>query len=98
MDQKETLIEHLRNRRTALKVKEFADLLSVSPRAIYERVKSNRIPYFKIGCMVRLDGRRLAEWLEQKEVLPLSMRPQQEVWHSPTSQKARSKTSRKSHD
>jgi excisionase family DNA binding protein len=89
----ETLVRALAARKGAFKVREVAELLGLSTTLVYQMVRANRIPHFKIGYSLRFDGRRLAEWLEQKEVLPLSMMPQQEVWRAPTSRKARSKIS-----
>jgi excisionase family DNA binding protein len=75
-EEPQTLVRLLAGRKGALKVGEVAKLLGTSSTYIYGLVRDNRIPYFKIGYTIRLDGKRVAEWLEQREFLPSSMTPQ----------------------
>lgn len=61
-----TLIDELRKRKTALRPKEFALMLSVSERQITALVKAGRLPGYKIGGSVRVDPGAAAAWLEQR--------------------------------
>ena len=62
-----TIISQLRTRRTALRPKELALLLSVSERQVTALIKAGRLPGYKIGGSVRVDPGRAADWLEQKQ-------------------------------
>jgi excisionase family DNA binding protein len=60
-----TLIEKIASRHDALKVEELATMLSFSPGKIYDMVKTNRIPHFKLGSAIRFDPTTTAKWLEK---------------------------------
>ena len=49
------MLEDLKARRSALTVKELAELLSLSQREIYKLAATNQIPHFKIGSSVRFE-------------------------------------------
>jgi excisionase family DNA binding protein len=58
-------IEHCKG---ALTAPALATLLGMSRTTIYEMAATNRLPYYKIGCMVRFDPVTIAEWLRSQSV------------------------------
>jgi excisionase family DNA binding protein len=78
------MIELLKQRKSALTVREVAEILSLSEREIYKLAASNRIPHFRIGASVRFDSESLVGWLESRMLtpsdrrLPSSARPRHE--------------------
>ena len=52
----------------ALTAPALATLLGMSRTTIYEMAATNRLPYYRIGCMVRFDPVTIAEWLRSKSV------------------------------
>jgi excisionase family DNA binding protein len=63
-----TLIESIAARKTAYKIEELAEVLNCSRYKLYDDVKRGRIPYFKLGSMIRFDPKLIANWLEQRTV------------------------------
>jgi excisionase family DNA binding protein len=63
-----TLIESIAARKTAYKIEELADILNCSRDKLYDMVKGGRIPYFKLGSMIRFDPQEVAKWLEERTV------------------------------
>ncbi len=61
------LVEILEGRKQALRVREVADLFSVTPQHIYKMAASGRIPSFRISGSVRFDPDELAAWLKEKQ-------------------------------
>lgn len=61
-----TLIEQIENRSSALKVREVAKLLEVTPQHIYALVAEGSIPSFRIGGSIRFDPHDFAAWLKTK--------------------------------
>ena len=53
--------------RRLLDVDELAALLNVTRRHIYRLVHEKRIPYLKIGGLLRFDPAQIAAWLKQAE-------------------------------
>jgi excisionase family DNA binding protein len=50
-----------------LTVKEAAARLRVSPRTLYARVKSGRMPFaLRYGRSIRISGRKLDRWIENR--------------------------------
>lgn len=62
-----SLVQQLRARKTALRPKELAVMLSVSERQITAMVKAGRMPGIKIGGAVRIDPGDAADWLEDRK-------------------------------
>jgi excisionase family DNA binding protein len=52
----------------ALTAPALASLLGMSRTTIYEMAATNRLPYYRIGCMVRFDPVTIAEWLRSQSV------------------------------
>ena len=59
------MLEELKAKRSAMTVKEVADILSLSRREIYKLAASNQIPHFKIGSSVRFEPSMVLIWLEE---------------------------------
>jgi excisionase family DNA binding protein len=64
------MLEALKTRRSALTVKELAELLSLSQREIYKLAATNQIPHFKIGSSVRFEPSTILVWLEARMLTP----------------------------
>lgn len=47
----------------AMRVRELATLLNVSPMTIYRQAKSGGIPSFRVGSSLRFDPKVIARWL-----------------------------------
>ena len=47
----------------AIRVRELATLLNVSPMTIYRQAKSGGIPSFRVGASLRFDPKMIARWL-----------------------------------
>ena len=62
------LVETLKSTTKALKVREVADLLGVTPQHIYRMAATGRIPSFRISGSVRFDPEELATWLRDKQL------------------------------
>jgi excisionase family DNA binding protein len=51
-----------------LTVRQLISLVGMSRTTIYEYVTAKRIPYLRIGTMIRFDPHAIAEWLRQHNV------------------------------
>ena len=63
------MLDYLKSRRSAMTVREIAEVLHLSQREIYKLAATNRIPHFRIGASVRFDAAAVAVWLEEKSVM-----------------------------
>jgi len=61
-----SLVEVVREKQEALRVRDLARLLGVSPQQIYKMAASGEIPSFKVANAVRFDPYDTAEWLKEK--------------------------------
>jgi excisionase family DNA binding protein len=68
------MLEALRAKRSAMTVKELADILSLSQREIYKLAASNQIPHFKVGSSVRFEPSMVLAWLEARMLIPATRR------------------------
>lgn len=50
-----------------LKIKDVSSMLNVKIGTIYTWVKRNKIPYIRIGSMIRFDEDDLKAWLKNKQ-------------------------------
>lgn len=48
------------------RVEEAADFLGIRPKTLYEWVRTDRVPYRKLGFNVRFDPEELEEWVRQQ--------------------------------
>ena len=68
------MLEELKSTRSAMTVKEIANILRLSQREIYKLAATNQIPHFKIGASVRFDPSRVLVWLEARMMTPTTRR------------------------
>jgi excisionase family DNA binding protein len=61
-----SLVEVVREKQEALRVRDLARLLGVSSQQIYKMAISGDIPSFKVANAVRFDPHETAEWLREK--------------------------------
>lgn len=54
-----------------MSVKEAAAYTGLSPYTIYTMVSQRRIPYVKVGRLVKFDEAMLQGWLKQHTVMPM---------------------------
>jgi len=57
--------------RKLLTVKEVSVYTGVSPDTIYTWVSQKRIPYVKVGRLVKFDVELLEKWIKQQTVMPM---------------------------
>jgi excisionase family DNA binding protein len=50
----------------ALTAKQLAELLNISPKTVFKMAKAGRIPNFRVGSVVRFDGRLVIDWLRKQ--------------------------------
>lgn len=61
--------------RRFLSVQEAAQYTGLSPHTLYAMVSQRRIPFVKLGRLVKFDARMLEEWIRQNTVMPMPQRP-----------------------
>lgn len=61
-----SLVEIVREKQEALRVRDVAQLLGVSQQQIYKMAAKGEIPSFKIANAVRFDPQETADWLNQR--------------------------------
>jgi excisionase family DNA binding protein len=61
-----SLVEIVREKQEALRVRDVAHLLGVSPQQIYKMAAKGEIPSFKVAGAVRFDPQETADWLMQR--------------------------------
>ena len=55
-------------------VHEAARYISVSVTTLYKWVSQRKIPYIKMGRLVKFDPMKLEEWIKQQTVMPMPER------------------------
>ena len=63
-----SVMEQLRTRGQAMKVREVADLLNLDPDTVVRYANEQKIPAFKVGSRWRFDPHALAMWIEQRSI------------------------------
>ena len=63
-----SVMEQLRTRGQAMKVREVAELLNLDPDTIVRYASEQKIPAFKVGSRWRFDPHALAMWIEQLSI------------------------------
>lgn len=58
-----------------LDVEEVATHLNITVRHLRRLVFERRIPYLKVGSLLRFDSDELAAWLKEREVVPRTRGP-----------------------
>jgi excisionase family DNA binding protein len=61
-----TLAQRIASREQAWKLEELASLLNCSRGKLYAMVKANRIPFIRVGSMIRFDPKSTASWIIEK--------------------------------
>jgi len=54
-----------------LNVEELAEYLGISTNTVYAWVCQRKIPYLKIGKLVKFDLTKIEQWLDKKTVKPI---------------------------
>lgn len=54
-----------------LSVKEAAGYTGLSPHTVYTMVNQRRIPFVKVGRLVKFDVQLLDNWIKQNTVMPM---------------------------
>ncbi len=57
--------------RSLMNIKEAAGYLGLSPHTLYTMVSQRRIPYVKVGRLVKFDETMLQAWIKQHTVMPM---------------------------
>ena len=52
-------------------IQQVAEFLGLSKDTLYTMVNQRRIPYVKVGRLLRFDRQKLEEWLSQNTIQPL---------------------------
>lgn len=53
-----------------INIQELAERLDVSISGVYTWVNQKKIPYVKIGHLIRFDSNDIDKWLEEKKIKP----------------------------
>jgi excisionase family DNA binding protein len=61
-----SLVEIIRSKQEALRVRDLAQVLGVSQQQIYKMAANGEIPSFKVANAVRFDPQQTADWLKEK--------------------------------
>ena len=61
-----SLVEIVKEKREALRVRDLAQLLGVSQQQIYKMAANGEIPSFKVANAVRFDPHEIAGWLTER--------------------------------
>ncbi len=57
--------------RRLVDIRVVADYLGISPDTGYTMVSQRRIPYVKVGRLLRFDLKAIDEWIAQNSVMPM---------------------------
>lgn len=57
-----------------LSIKQTAEYTGLSPHTLYTMVSQRRIPYVKVGRLVKFDTALLEAWLRENTVMPMHLR------------------------
>lgn len=60
--------------RRLLTIPEAAQYTGLSPHTLYTMVSQRRIPYVKVGRLVKFDRTMLDQWIKQQTVMPMPAR------------------------
>lgn len=52
-------------RKRALTCEEFAEIMGLAKNTVYEWAKDERLPSIRMGSAIRLDPKKIAEWLRK---------------------------------
>ncbi len=60
--------------RALLTIQQAAQMTGVSITTLYKWVSHRKIPYIKMGRLVKFDPLKLEEWIKQQTVMPMPER------------------------
>jgi excisionase family DNA binding protein len=60
--------------RRLLTIDETAEYLGLAPTTLYKMVSQRRLPFVKVGRLLRFDSRLIDEWLQAHTVMPMPER------------------------
>ena len=60
--------------RRLLSIDETSEYLGLAQATLYKMVNQRRIPYVKVGRLLRFDSRLIDDWLEAHTVMPMPER------------------------
>ena len=55
-------------------IQELAEFTGLSIQTLYKMVNQRRIPYVKVGRLLRFDNRLIDDWLQAHTVMPMPER------------------------
>ncbi len=58
-------------KRRLLSIDETSEYLGLAHATLYKMVNQRRIPYVKVGRLLRFDSRLIDEWLQANTVMPM---------------------------
>jgi excisionase family DNA binding protein len=61
-----TIAEQIAEKRSALSLQEFAQLVGISYRTVFDMASDGRLPVMRIGSSLRLDPKTTAEWVRER--------------------------------
>jgi excisionase family DNA binding protein len=61
-----TIVEQIAERRSALSLKEFAEMTGISYNTAFDMATDGRLPVMRIGSSIRLDPKTTAQWLRER--------------------------------
>ncbi|TNF28019.1 MAG: DNA-binding protein [Deltaproteobacteria bacterium] len=65
------MIEELEARTSGLTVSEVAKHLSMTEKGVRSMLEARKLPYYKVGRLVRIDPKELLQWLRENRVSAL---------------------------
>ena len=57
-----------------LSVKEVSAITGLAPDTIYKMISQRRIPFVKVGRLVKFKQQAIDEWIEKQSVAPMTTR------------------------
>jgi len=57
--------------RRLIDIREAAEYTGLSPHTVYTMVSQRRIPFVKVGRLVKFDVELLDKWIKQNTVMPM---------------------------
>jgi len=66
--------ESLKGSHHLLTIQQAAQITGVSITTLYKWVSHRKIPYIKMGSLVKFDPLKLEEWIKQQTVMPMPLK------------------------
>ncbi len=66
--------ESLKGSHHLLTIQQAAQITGISTTTLYKWVSHRKIPYIKMGRLVKFDPLKLEEWIKQQTVMPMPER------------------------